>query len=155
MRVALGAATVFFLSLTGVIPQLLGGYAPQLNLNNAGDQYDNLYFHPQELSAIDWLRSQIAADPATSHVRSLQVEAGSDKYALSRLEYYSDIRDSDDFFPLLIRKEAYVFMGYTAVRKGKVSFVYAGDTMFYNYPSDFLDNNKSLIYSSNGARIYR
>ena len=155
LKIALAAATVFFLSLTGVIPQLLGGYAPQLNLNNAGDYYDNLYFHPQELTAIDWLRNRVAADPATKNARSLQVEVATDKYSLSRLETYSDIRASDDLFPSLIRKDAYVFMGYTAVKKDKVSFVYGGDTLAYSYPFDFLDNNKSVIYSSDGARIYR
>ena len=59
MRVALGCATAFFLSLTGVIPQLLGGYPPQLHLNNAGEYYNTFYFHSEELSAIEWLQPRI------------------------------------------------------------------------------------------------
>lgn len=157
MRVALGSATVFFLSLAGVIPQLLGGYPPQLHLNNAGIYYNTLYLHPQELSAIDWLQRRTAAewDQSGKPPTSLQAEVATDKYSLSRLQNYSDINAGDDVFPILIRKDAYAFMGYTAVRKGEVSFVISGDLVTYKYPLDFLDNNKSLIYSSNGARIYR
>ncbi|MEB4210081.1 DUF2206 domain-containing protein [Mycobacterium sp. 94-17] len=154
MKVALSAATVFFLSQTGVIPQLLGGYEPQLHLNNAGLYYNNLYFHPQELSAIEWLQSQIAADPAS--ISSIQTEVSStDRFAVSDLQNYAAIKPSDDILPILVRKDTYVFMGYTAVRRGDVSFLFSGDVLTYKYPFDFLDNNKSIIYSSNGARIYR
>ncbi len=153
MRVAVGVVTVFFLSQTGIIPQLLGGYEPQLHLNNAGIYYDTLYFQPQELSAIDWLQNQIAGDPAA--ISSIQTDVSSDRFAVSGLQNYAAIKPSDDVLPILIRKETYAFMGYTAVRKDEVSFFFSGDLVTYKYPFEFLDNNKSLIYSSNGARIYR
>jgi uncharacterized membrane protein len=153
MRVALGCATAFFLSLTGVIPQLLGGYPPQLHLNNAGLYYDRYYFHPQELSAIGWLQKQVASVPGSG----IQAEAGgTDKYRVNSLpQNYTQIRASDDLFPILIRKDAYAFLGYTAVRKGEVSFIFSGDGVTYKYPFAFLDHHKILIYSSDGARIYR
>lgn len=156
MRVALGCATVYFLSLTGVISQLLGGYEGQLHLNNAGPYYNLFYFHSQELSAMEWLQPRIKAEwGQTGHPTVLQAEVATDKYSVSRLQNYAQINASDDSFPLLVRKSAYVFMGYTAVRRGEVTFVTSGDPVTYKYPFDFLDNNKSLIYSSNGARIYR
>jgi uncharacterized membrane protein len=153
MRVAVGFATAFFLSQTGVIPQLLGGYEPQLHLNNAGTYYDSIYFQPQELSAINWLQSQIAGDPAA--ISSIQTDVSSDRFAVSDLQNYAAIKPSDDVLPILIRKGTYAFMGYTAVRKDLVSFFFSGDLVTYKYPFEFLDNTKSLIYSSNGARIYR
>lgn len=153
MMAALGFAIVFFLEQTGTIPQLLGGYEPQLHLNNTGTYYDNLYFQAQELSAINWLQTQIAEDPAA--LSSIQTNVASDKLTVSALQNYAAIKPSDDVFPMLIRKQTYVFMGYTAVHKDLASFVFSSDLMTYKYPFEFLDNNKSLIYSSNGARIYR
>jgi uncharacterized membrane protein len=156
MRVALGCATAFFVSLTGLMPQLLGGVVPQLHLNNAGLYYNCFYFHPQELSAIEWLQPRIKSEwDESGHPSTIQAEVATDKYSVSRLQNYSDIHPTDDIFPLLLRKKAYVFMGYTAVSRDEVTFVESGDPVTYKYPFDFLDNNKSLIYSSNGVRIYR
>jgi uncharacterized membrane protein len=161
MRVALACATAFFVSLIGLMPQLLGGdndrtVGPQLHLNNAGLYYRCFYFHPQELSAIEWLQPRIKTEwDESGHPSTIQAEVATDKYSVSRLQNYSDIHPSDDIFPSLLRKKAYVFMGYTAVRRGQVTFVEGGDPVTYKYPFDFLDNNKSLIYSSNGVRIYR
>ena len=46
---------IFFLSLSGFIPQLLGDYYPQLNLNNQGPYYDSDYTHQSELFMTRWL----------------------------------------------------------------------------------------------------
>ena len=46
---------VFFLSLSGFIPQILGGYYPQLQLNNTGAIYDSYYTHKSEFNSIKWL----------------------------------------------------------------------------------------------------
>ena len=150
INVALGVAAVFFLSLTGVISQLLGGYPPQLHLNNSGQYYDVYYLHPQEVSAIRWLEIRIAADGT-----SVQSEVATDRYSVRRLQNYTEIETSDDIFPMFIRKHAYAFLGSTSVRKGEVTVTLSGDLVTYKYPVDFLDNNKSLIYSSDGASIYR
>jgi uncharacterized membrane protein len=151
MRVALGLAIAFFLSLTGVISQILGGYPPQLHLNNSGQYYDNFYLHRQELSAIIWLQSHTAADAATS----AQPAVATDRYAFTRFQNYSEIKTADDIFPMSVQTDAYAFLGYTSIRKGQVTVSFAGDFVTYKYPVDFLDKNKSLLYSSDGARIYR
>jgi uncharacterized membrane protein len=152
IKAALGATSVFFLSLTGVISQLLGGYPPQLHLNNSGQYYDIYYQHSSELSAMTWLQSRIATD-TTSQVQS---EVTTDRYAIQRLRNYSEVNTpTDDIFPILMRKGAYAFLGYTTVHKGQVTSLISGDLVTYEYPIDFLDANKNLIYSSNGAKIYR
>jgi uncharacterized membrane protein len=150
MRVALGIATVYFLSLTGVIPQLLGGYPAQLHLNNSGQYYDNYYLHAQEVSAITWLQNRGTRHGATS----VQTEVATDRFVITQINV-SEISPTDDIFPMLLRKDAYAFLGYPNIRKGQVTFSIAGDLVTYKYPVEFLDKNKSLIYSSNGARIYR
>jgi uncharacterized membrane protein len=151
IRVSLGLAIIFFLSLTGVISQLMGGYPSQLHLNNSGQYYDNCYLHPQEVSAIRLLQSRIAADEAPD----VQSPAACYLYAFTDLQKYSEPSSADDIFPVIVRTDAYVFLGYTTVRKGEAAFSFAGDLVTYKYPVGFLDKNKSLIYSSDGARIYR
>ena len=151
VSIALCVAVVFFLSLTGVISQLLGGYPPQLHLNNSGMYYDNFYPHAQEVSALGWQQNRITAD-ATASVQS---EVSMEQYAIIRLRNYSEINTDDDVFPTLLRKDAYAFLGYPTVRKGEANFSFAGDLVTYAYPVDFLDNNKSLLYSSDAVRIYR
>ena len=54
---------VFFLSLTGVLPKLLGGYPPQLHLANSGDYYDFYYVQPEERAAVQWLSARTAPAP--------------------------------------------------------------------------------------------
>ena len=52
--------SVIFFSTTGLLPQILGGYPPQLSLNNTGTYYDLYYVHPQEVAAVGRLRASRA-----------------------------------------------------------------------------------------------
>lgn len=150
LRVALCCSVIFFLSLTGVIPQLLGGYPPQLHLNNSGRYYDIHYLHPEEISAIHYVEYVIGSDTEVETIVSM------DEHLLRRMQSYNEITTHDhDILPVLVRQDAFVFLGYTTVHKNKVSFELAGDLGEYEYPIEFLDKNKSLIYSNSGARIYR
>jgi uncharacterized membrane protein len=148
---AMSMASVFFLSLTGAVPELLGGYPPQLHLNNAGRYYDIYYVHPQEVSEIKWVTDRVAHDSG-SYTHS---EIATDRYALTRLQGYIDFGSADDIYPMVVRRDAYAFLGYTAVRRGTVTFIFSGDLVTYRYPVEFLDRNKDLVYSSNAAKVYR
>ena len=148
---ALAAAVAFYLSLTGVIPQLFGGYPPQLHLNNAGEVLRQLLSAEQEASAIKWLQTRIA----TEKTPDVQAHLYCYVYAFTPRQQYAEPSDGDDIFPVFVRRDAYAFLGYTTVQKDDVAISFAGDTVTYKYPVQFLDANKSLIYSSNGARIYR
>ena len=98
----------------------------------------------------------MAGNPDRSRrATSVQSEVATDRYSVRRLQNYTEIETVDDIFPMFIRKHAYAFLGSTSVRKGEVTFTLSGDLVTYKYPVDFLDNNKSLIYSSDGASIYR
>jgi uncharacterized membrane protein len=148
IRVALGVALAFFLLVTRIIWEPFGGYPAPLHLSNSGVYYDTQYLNVQEESAMSWLRSQL--NPASS--REVQAEASTARYALSRQNYWDA---NDEILPVWIRHNTYVFLGSLTVDHGKSAFTYLGDRVLYYYPIDFLDQNKSLIYSSNGARVYR
>ena len=46
-RAAMVVCLLILISTTGLLPQIIGGYPPQLNLNNSGVYYDLYYTHPE------------------------------------------------------------------------------------------------------------
>lgn len=53
---------LFFLHLSGLIPQITGGYAPQLSLNNIGVTYDAFYVHQSEIDARGWTQTNLRSE---------------------------------------------------------------------------------------------
>jgi uncharacterized membrane protein len=153
IRVAAAAviAFAFYLSSTGVIPQLLGGYGPQLHLNNAGTYYEIYYLHPEEITAEAWLRNRTE----DLGERNIQSEVQTDRYTFARMQTPTQLDMMNDIRPELVRKDAFVFLGYSNVRLGESTVAVAGDLVTYVYPEAFLADNKDLVYSSGGARVYR
>lgn len=148
--VSTGVVVLFFLSLTGVLPQLLGGYPPQLNLNNAGSYYDLYYVHPQEVKAIGWLGALVAGKPG-----EVQAEVETARSTFGRLQEFTGVSPKADIWPTFLTKKAYAFLGFQTVQKGQSVISYEGDIIFYRYPMGLLDREKNLIFSSNGVRIYK
>ena len=64
-----GLGLAFFASTTGLIPQALGGYPAQLNLNDSGQYYDLYYMTPQQQAAVNWLDGKPAQSPRWGAVR--------------------------------------------------------------------------------------
>jgi uncharacterized membrane protein len=143
-------ALVFFLSLTGVIPQVLGGYPAQLHLDNSGKYYDIYYAHPQERRAFAWLERRVASERR----RHADAQIQADLYTFNRLRSFGSTRE-DDIFPTLLRPGTYDFLGDSNVTQKISTFTFAGDEITYRYPFPLLDTTKNLIYASNGAQIYR
>lgn len=154
MAIPSSIALVFFLASTGVIPQLLGGYLPQLNLNNNGEYYNDYYTHKSELVAMDWLNNQVLSGPRKgSQTSVVQV----DIFELGKLSTYasSKLTMLGGLYPGLIRQNAYVLLGYATVTQQQAYLSYDGDQVTYNYPTQFLDQQKNLVYTDGGTEIYR
>jgi uncharacterized membrane protein len=151
LRATFTVAIVFFVSLVGILPQALGGYPAQLNLNNSGSYYDIYYTHPQDISAIQWLGSRISSDAT----RKPQPEVQIDPFVFQELQTYSTLNLYPVNFPALLQKNAYVFLGYQTVTGGQEATADINDDLInYNYPTALLNATDNLVYSSNGSRIY-
>ncbi|GEL16904.1 DUF2206 domain-containing protein [Pseudonocardia asaccharolytica] len=140
-------AGVFFFSLTGIIPQVLGGYPAQLHLNNAGQYYDLYYSHPEEQAAANWLEAQ-----------TLAVGDGTIQTVIANRFLYGPAPTIDAIraiYPTVVQRDAYVLLGTAAVVKGQGTVFHGGDLLSYTYPTAFLDRTKNLVYSSGRAVIYR
>jgi hypothetical protein len=52
LRTAALVCIGIFVSTTGLLPQITGGYPAQLNLNNSGSYYNIYYMRPQDEAAV-------------------------------------------------------------------------------------------------------
>ena len=136
---------VLFFSLTGLMPQITGGYDPQLNLNNAGEYYENYYTEPQEVSAMLWL------DTVANRYSLIQ----SNPFASARFQPYTSIILIPNDFPNAVFRSAYVVLGSDTVQKDISTIGTNTDLVDYKYPIDFLKKYKDLIYASDGAEIFK
>ncbi|MFD8072794.1 hypothetical protein ACFV3E_09085 [Streptomyces sp. NPDC059718] len=137
-----------FLDLTGVVPKLLGGYPPQLQLSNAGQYYDIYYPSTEERMAAYWLTQRFAAEGKPSLVQT-------DGLTFNRQQTVLTGPVLGNIFPTKLRSDSYLLLGTSTVRTGQVTFSYRGDLITFRYPVGLLDKTKNEIYSSEGARIYR
>jgi hypothetical protein len=152
-RASWAAAAVgltLFASTIGFVPQILGGYPAQLNLNNSGEDYNTYYTHPQEVAAVNWLSSQPGVLPA-----GVQAENITDRFAFTSPGTVSGQQVIADIYPTLIRPSSWVILGYSTIHTGQASVFYEGNLIAYAYPVGILQASKNLVYNDGGAEIYR
>jgi uncharacterized membrane protein len=141
------AALGFYLSSTGVLSAMFGGYEPQLQLSNSGVYYDEYYMHAQELAADTWVVGTVVQkDP--------HVNVQTDLDTAIRLESVTGYQAQNDITPSLIKTYSYVLLGYNDTTNKQVFVSYDGNTLTYNYPTQFLNANKDLIYSNGASEVY-
>jgi uncharacterized membrane protein len=150
LRAASVLAIVFFVSTIGVMPQLLGGYPAQLNLNNSGVYYNDYYTHPQEVEAVQWLGTQPGTIPT-----GVQAENYTDRYYFSSSNDINPEQTITDVYPTLIRKPTWVILGFSTVHTGIAAAAISGDLIDYRYPMSVLNQNKDLVYDNGGTLIYK
>ena len=149
-RAASAVALVILFSTIGLMPQLLGGYQAQLNLNNSGVYYDAYYVHAQDIAALDWLGQQPGTLPT-----GVQADLTSDRWTFKNPADIDDGQVVTDFYPTLLRKSTWVVLGYSTVHTGVSWFVENGDLTPYKYPVAVLKASKDLVYDNGGTRIYK
>lgn len=141
----------FFVFSSGIVTQTLGGSDPKLFLNNDGSYYDIYYTHATEVNAAQWLANQFQLNAINGNQSALQTDA----YSSFKLSAITNLNASHDIYPGLIQKRSYVFLGPTTINKQETSLLYKGTLLTYTYPTDFLNDNKNLIYNDGGVHIYR
>jgi hypothetical protein len=60
-----------------------------------------------------------------------------------------------DITPETIAQDAYIYANYTNVRQGTVLSEYAGDTVFYQFPTEFVQQHKNTLYSNGSAEVHK
>lgn len=138
---------VFFGILSGLVPQLTGGGRAALSLNNSGLYYEAYSTHAEELASFMWLKS--VADPK----QPLQ----SDRYftALKLAAYDDLISSGSKLLPETIKRNSFVLLSTTNVTKGYIIEYQDGAIIYYSTPTQFLNDDKNLVYSTGASSIYR
>jgi uncharacterized membrane protein len=137
--------TVILLSLqSGLLDQFTGG-ADRTTLVATSTPFDVQYTNTDEVYAAKWL--------AANRNPALPVYA--DPFANLRLESsagFSTVYTS--VLPTTISKDGYVYLIDINTIRGH-SYIYLNNySLIYNTPTDFLNRNKNLIYSSGNSVVY-
>jgi uncharacterized membrane protein len=138
-----GLALLFaflFLDLSGFVPQLFGGYPPQLALNNSGTYYDIYYVHRGEVIATDWL---------TQVNRGKSVAA--DSYGAIRFPGFP-FESERIINPVFAGTHGYLYQDYANTHNGLYASFLSGDLLEYTYKSPIANGN--LVYSNQDSKIY-
>ena len=141
---------IYFIYLSGVLVPILGG-SNSLFLRNNGIEYDSYYTHNVEIQAIFWL------DKYSDSKNNLYA----DRFAELKIDAYSkkNYRIVPYIIPDVINRSGYIYTSYTNIMEEIASIderqYFMKGVAFTNYPFDFINNNKSLIYNNGGAKIYR
>ncbi len=137
-----------YLFYSNVIPFNIIGTGAPLQLNNFGGVYDELYVHETEIKSSEWLFNNrpkselIYADDRASY--KLWFSRKNDAYNIIK-----------DVFPSVIDKKAFVYSSYTNTIE-KRGFAYTeGREIGYNFPSEFLNQNKNKIYNNGSTEIFK
>ena len=139
------AIVFIFWSLSGFLPQITGGYYPQLHLNNQGIYYNAYYTHLGEIRGIKWLASHLK--------NNFVIQSNFATHA--KLRSNAGLFSVKNLFPATIHKDAYVILDYATVTKRNDLVSIKNDLVTYNYPLTFLEDQKDLIYNNSGIKIYK
>lgn len=139
-----------FVSTTGLLPQVLGGYPAQLSLNNSGQYYNSYYMDSQEVAGVQWLSGQSGVLPS-----GVQATHFSNRFLFTTPSTVTGQQFIEDAFPALLRQHAWVILDYSIVHTGLATASYDGDLIPYRYPTGILRSNKNLVYSNGAMEIYR
>jgi uncharacterized membrane protein len=153
-RIAAVICISIFVSTTGLLPQITGGYPAQLNLNNSGLYYDLYYTHPQEVSAVNWLARQ--PDVPAVLADGVQASAATTRFDFTSPSNITGSNSVNDMYPTLIMRSSWVILSYATIHSGQAA---TGNTvdggLTYVFPIGLLQATKNLVYNNGGAEIYK
>lgn len=141
----------FFWYSTSFMRQIFGGNTAVLHLSDSGDYYNDYLIQTTEVYGVNWLTS-VANNAEANGVRLL---IQTDRYSKTTFASITTLDSTNTIFPGLVTKDAYVFLNPATTLKDRAVVLYNDDEVTYQYPIQFLADNKNLIYNNGGAEVYR
>lgn len=143
-RIAVGIAVGCLLTTSGVLPQLTGGYAPQLNLNNAGSYFRAYYADTSDLAANSWL---------DSNVRSGSVVVADSRDSANLLGL-TRLRTRTGLAPGVVPVAEPVLVTSADGRSATATAVAGERVLRYEFPLDCVTSGRQLLHVDGVHRIY-
>lgn len=145
-----GIFVIYYLYQSGITAPFTGDIM-RVNTFNNGPEYDAHYIHNQDIQGIKWISNNRLHDKIIYSDR------------LTHVKFYSfgelNIDTIPYAIPNIVDKSGYVFAGYTNTKMNIASIedsIHKNQSFLYiNFPFEFYDENKNLIYNSGGAKIYK
>jgi hypothetical protein len=129
---------------SGLLPQAIGAYQPQLSLNNAGPYYHAYYAADDDVAAARW---SAAAVPAT-----VPLVADSADAALLRSFPGRDVLEG--VAPVTIPPEAYLQVRVTGPDRVEAVAIWRERVLRYTFPLPCVTANRPLLHADGDHRIF-
>lgn len=137
---------IYFLFSSTFFIQLIGGNNISMRINNLGNEYDMLYSHEEEYFSGLWITSN------NNPTNLIQADnRAKDKLILSNLK----LKTLNDIVPYTINSKNYIYASYTNTNERLAFKFFRGNIIPFNFPNNFLNNNKNKIYNNGGAGIFK
>jgi uncharacterized membrane protein len=140
----------FFASTTGLVPQALGGYPAQLNLNDSGQYYDLYYMIPQEVAAVNWLAGKPGTLPG-----GIQADFTSERFAFTSPNAVTGQQYLIDLYPTFLELTSWVIVDSSMLQTRTATVSVDGDLVAYRYPFGLLQREKNLVFDDGKTQIYQ
>lgn len=141
---------IYYLYQSGITASITGNVL-RINTFNKGAEYDAHYIHEEDVSAIKWM--------AVKYKNYEYVYMDAMAVPKFKSVAVKNINKIPYVIPNIIDKSNYVYASYGNTHEN-VAFIEdvfysSGSLLTINYPFNFLDDNKNLIYNNGGAKIYK
>ncbi len=137
--------SVLFLYFSGVVTEVIGGEA-LIQLHNYGDDYDKFHIPDAEKKGVEWYKNNINRKTPlfTDVVTNLRFVA-----------YTDDIDSIQVVLPSVLYKNSYVAARTANIQRLRGDINFEGKYFQYNFPLEFLQKEKNLIYNNGSFQIYK
>jgi len=139
---------LYFLFLSRFTNQIIGGPDISKNFNNLGLEYDAYYTHKSEFMSGKWFFNNYQKDILVYLDSHASNKILSTKILLSN-------KIVKNVLPSIIDKNSYVYSSETNKIRELTFKSYEGDLMSFNFPTEFLNDNKNKIYNNGGSEIFK
>ncbi len=143
-RLAAGIAVGCLLTTSGVLPQLTGDYAPQLNLNNAGSYFRAYYAQSDDLTTSSWID--------TTYGRGAPIVADSRDSA--NLRSLTRLRPRTGLAPGALPRGEPVLVTSPDDRTAVATAVVGDRVLRYEFPLSCVSSGRPLLHTDGGHRVY-
>jgi uncharacterized membrane protein len=137
--------------MTGVLPQLTGGYYGIIPMANEGQYYNLHYPTVDEQVGAEWLVARVQTDKSANGYTSI---VQTDFYTYDTMQTVFTVPLLQDIAPQWLRPGSYIFVGPTLIRTGEVANRLDGQAVTYRYPAGLLDSLYNEIYANAGSEVY-
>jgi hypothetical protein len=138
------AVTGCLLSTSGLAPQMIGGYQPQLNLNNAGGYYQAYYTSADDLAVARWVDSHLAPAALLS----------ADSADYRTLRSITRLYPLEGVAPAMVPAQAYLEVDDVGPDRAQAVAIVRDRILTYEFRLDCVTAGRPLLYAAGPHRIY-